>query len=186
MLKSQEEIRNGLIESGFNFRHIIIGLPIVFFLNIFLGSLVSIPAFLGQELGWRAFLNPHLEQILNSAFGYVLGGVVWGFWNYFFLNDLFQYSSIPVLSCTQTLLFCTAFGILLQLLFKISKSIIATSLAHVALYKSIETSLFVVNTEMMNSIYHGLTGIIGITLISISAIYLLSKNKTIKNNNHEK
>lgn len=50
---------------------------IIFFLNSVVGSVINIPMFLGEEIGWRSFLYPRLEKLYQKH-ALIIGGVIWG------------------------------------------------------------------------------------------------------------
>ena len=52
-------------------------IPLV--VNITVGVLVSLVAYLGEELGWRAFMYPILIDKLGTKKGLLTGGIIWGF-----------------------------------------------------------------------------------------------------------
>ena len=54
-------------------------IPLV--VNITVGVLVSLVAYLGEELGWRAFMYPILIDKLGTKKGLLSGGIIWGFWH---------------------------------------------------------------------------------------------------------
>lgn len=57
-----------------------INLLIPIILNLSIGILFSMIAYLGEELGWRAFMYPKLTNI-GVTKGLILGGFIWGLWH---------------------------------------------------------------------------------------------------------
>jgi len=50
-------------------------LPVIFFQNLFLGSAM------GEEMGWRGFALPRLQQKLNPLFASLVLGIIWAIWH---------------------------------------------------------------------------------------------------------
>lgn len=46
-------------------------------------STFLVPAFaLGEEIGWRSYLYPKLEELYGTAKAVVIGGIIWGVWHF--------------------------------------------------------------------------------------------------------
>lgn len=45
------------------------------------GIFISIGA-LGEELGWRTYMHPKLEQRFGPIAGILIGGIIWGIWHF--------------------------------------------------------------------------------------------------------
>ena len=43
--------------------------------------LMTIIAFLGEEYGWRFYLQPIMQKKFGMNIGFILLGVVWGLWH---------------------------------------------------------------------------------------------------------
>jgi len=50
-------------------------------LTLFVGSVVSVVPALGEELGWRAVLQPELERRMGRATATITVGLIWGYWH---------------------------------------------------------------------------------------------------------
>ncbi|MDQ9788657.1 CPBP family intramembrane glutamic endopeptidase, partial [Acinetobacter baumannii] len=59
----------------------------VLFVNFFL----SVPAFFGEEYGWRYYLQPLLQKKFGLKGGVIVLGVVWGLWH--LPVDFFYYTT---------------------------------------------------------------------------------------------
>lgn len=77
-------------------------------LNILLGCII----FIGEELGWRYYLQPHLQNALGKRGGVITLGIVWGLWHAP-LNFMLYNPKTPLLGILFHILFCTALGIFL-------------------------------------------------------------------------
>jgi len=177
LIGSADEIVSSLRESGFYWGNISTGLVAIILINAFIGSLINIPMFLGEELGWRAFLQPRLLLIFKPKMAFVLGGTIWGLWHLIMVFQGLNYPDDPVLGIFLMILFCIPLGIIIQYFYYKSKSIFVAALMHGALNKSAMSVTFILSDVKMNSIIYGPTGLIGILIFWIVAIILFSKIK---------
>ncbi|MBI3566049.1 MAG: CPBP family intramembrane metalloprotease [Elusimicrobia bacterium] len=51
---------------------------------------------LGEELGWRAFLQPRLIERFGSRRGLVLTGLIWGYWHFPLILMGYDFPGYPV------------------------------------------------------------------------------------------
>lgn len=187
ILKSKEEIILTLNESGFYFGHISLDLLAIALINALLGSLVGIPFYLGQELGWRAFLQPLLLKTIKPIPAFLSGGFVWGFWSFVYSGQDFTAAASPLIEGLLTILFCIPVGVLIQYFYFKSQSIFVAALAHAAFFKSIDTASQILIDTQMNSPLYGPMGIPGIAIFWALALILLIKiNWQTTNTCHEK
>jgi membrane protease YdiL (CAAX protease family) len=84
---------------------------------------------LGEELGWRGFLLPHLLP-LGQGKAIVLSGVIWGLWHAPAILQGLNYPTQPVLGVFFMIVFCVLSGTLMSWLFLRTKSPWAPALAH--------------------------------------------------------
>lgn len=61
---------------------------------ILLNFFFSVPAFFGEEYGWRYYLQPLLQEKFGLRGGVILLGVVWGLWH--LPVDFFYYTSLDM------------------------------------------------------------------------------------------
>ena len=90
---------------------------------------------IGEELGWRAFLYDKLENIFGLNGAVVCGGIIWGLWHIppivnAGLNFGKDYPGFPYVGIVLMCVMCIGFGASLQLVRKMSDSVIAPIIAH--------------------------------------------------------
>ena len=124
----------------------------------FFAPLLNMALALGEEIGWRGFLYPHLKARFGSVTGRILGGVIWGAWHWPLIwligyeygasaMNSVGYFGFPV---TGMLVFCvgtTAWGILHDWLYERSGSIWVPSLLHGAINASAGLPLLLCMTD---------------------------------------
>ncbi|MBR3306029.1 MAG: CPBP family intramembrane metalloprotease [Lachnospiraceae bacterium] len=123
---------------------------------------------IGEELGWRAFLCDKLEKCFGLNASVVIGGIIWGLWHippimHMGLNFGMDYPGYPYLGIALMCVMCTGFGAVMQLVRKMSDSVIAPIIAH-ALVDSVCNSLatMFLAEEMITDMAGGKKFIIGI------------------------
>ncbi len=99
--------------------------------------LVNLPLALGEELGWRAFLLPALEERGSSRPGALLGsGAIWGIWHAPAIAQGHNYPGHPVLGIPLMIVAAVLWGVLLGWLYLQTRSVWAPALAHGSLNAS--------------------------------------------------
>ena len=90
---------------------------------------------IGEELGWRAFLYDKLEKLCGLNGSVIVGGIIWGLWHippivHMGLNFGSDYPGFPYVGIALMCVMCIGFGAMMQLLRKMSDSVIAPIVAH--------------------------------------------------------
>lgn len=90
---------------------------------------------LGEELGWRAFLYDKLEKFAGLHGSLIIGGVIWGIWHTpaliaMGLNFGKSAPGYPVTNIFLMCIFCIFIGAMMQMLRKLTDSVIAPLIAH--------------------------------------------------------
>ncbi len=176
MFETAENVRVGLEDKGFYWGSSIIGFFGIVLVNGLVGSLLNIPMFLGEEIGWRAFMVPRLLKLYSPKFAFLIGAFLWALWHAVMIALGLNYPEVnPLLGVLIMTVFCIPVGIVFQYYYFKSKSIIVAALAHAALNKSAMSMSFLIADDGYNKLLYGPTGIIGILLFSIFAFYLYQK-----------
>ncbi len=148
---------------------------IIFALNLIVAPIINLPILLGEEVGWRGFLYPNLVALFKKA-GLVIGGIIWGLWHLPMILMGLNYPSNPILGILFMIIFCISWGIILQYFYRKSKSIFSVGLAHgIMNWAGTTVMLFLVVKDKMNMFLEGPTGIIGLFIVSIIAVYCYLK-----------
>jgi len=177
MFDTTENIVEALDKKGLYLgQSITIGFLAIVILNNFIGSFINIPMFIGEELGWRAFMTPRLLKLYSPIKAFIIGAIVWALWHAVMIAEGLNYPNIhPVLGVFLMTIFVFPVGIIIQYFYTKSKSIFVAALAHAGLNKSVMSMSFLLTKDSYNTTLLGPTGIVGIILFSIVAYYLYTK-----------
>jgi len=90
---------------------------------------------IGEELGWRAFLYDKLEKLTGLYGSIIIGGIIWGLWHIpslisVGLNFGKNAPGFPITNILLMCVFCIFGGAMLQMLRKMTDSVIAPIIAH--------------------------------------------------------
>ena len=149
-------------------------IPLV--VNITVGVLVSLVAYLGEELGWRAFMYPILIDKLGTKKGLLSGGIIWGFWHLPLILQGHNYPNNPSLGVFLMVAMCIPLGIILYYTYLKTKSVFMPAVLH-GIFNQFSTTvyMFALKGSEFNSLIYGPTGVIGIIVLSIFALILILK-----------
>lgn len=76
---------------------------------------------LGEELGWRGFLLPHLMP-LGQWKAILVSGVIWGFWHAPVIMQGHNYPGYPILGVFMMIVFCVLLGAIFSWMYLNTKS----------------------------------------------------------------
>ena len=173
---NSEMILEGTEKSGFGVGNWFFNILIIFGLNIFIAPLINILMFLGEEIGWRAYLVPRLLKIYNPKISFIIGGSIWGVWHAGGILMGFNYPGFPLLGIIMMMVLCIPLGIILQYFYFKSKSIFVSAIAHGAMnWTASSFIMFVLSNPDYNKMIYGPTGLIGILIFSVTAYFLFNK-----------
>lgn len=103
--------------------------PWYYFLNLPLSFIMSFIPFIGEEYGWRYFLQTALQERLGKRKGVILLGLIWGIWH--LPINMFYYSpQTPTYSVINQLIVCTCYSIFFGYVYMKTNNIWAISIIH--------------------------------------------------------
>ena len=79
-------------------------------LGLFINYPLTIIAFLGEEYGWRFFLQPVMQKKFGMKLGVILLGIVWGLWHIPVDTFFYTEDSVPQM-ITGQIITCVTLGI---------------------------------------------------------------------------
>jgi membrane protease YdiL (CAAX protease family) len=100
---------------------ILIAITIAPFINVLFA--------LGEELGWRGFLLPHLMP-LGQWKAILISGVIWGVWHAPVILQGHNYPGYPILGVFMMIVFCVLLGTIIAWMYLNTKSPWVAALAH--------------------------------------------------------
>ena len=119
-----------------------------------LNFVLSFTIFLGEEYGWRYYLQPVLQEKLGLRRGVIVLGLLWGIWH--LPINLFYYSPETSLqSILGQLAVCVSFGVFFGWVYMRTKNIWAVTLIHF-LNNNLGMALFQVSAEGVEWTWGGL------------------------------
>ena len=97
-------------------------------------SAVVSAGLLGEELGWRGYMNRKLEPLLGTFGTCLIGGIIWGLWHFpidisYYLGGYGSFS-FSMKSAFGRLVLLTCFGVFLMWLTKKTDSVFPAVVAH--------------------------------------------------------
>ncbi|WP_277207947.1 CPBP family intramembrane glutamic endopeptidase [Isoptericola croceus] len=99
--------------------------------NVVIGSVVNLVPALGEELGWRGWLLPHLMRRTHVATAVVVSGVIWGLWHAPVVLLGYNYpTASPWVALVTMVGSCTVIGAVFSWLRLRSGNVWAPALAH--------------------------------------------------------
>ncbi|MFC2101521.1 CPBP family intramembrane glutamic endopeptidase [Bacteroidota bacterium] len=176
-------IQLALEQKGFYWGNLYIGFLAILIVNGLVGSFFNIPMFIGEELGWRAFMVPRLLKLYKPQIAFLIGAAVWALWHGVMIVMGLNYPSVhPVWGNLMMIAFCIPVGIIFQYFYMKSKSVVVAALAHAGLNKSAMSMSFLLAGDSYDTLLYGPTGVIGILIFSIVALILYRRFDWTKEN----
>ncbi|WP_415426393.1 CPBP family intramembrane glutamic endopeptidase [Staphylococcus borealis] len=149
-------------------------------LNLTVGIAFSIIAYLGEELGWRALMYPQLIK-LGLTKGLIIGGIIWGLWHLPLILMGHNYPNYPIIGNIMMILMCIPMGIILYYAYIKSGNIFVPAIMHGILNQFSSTiTTFSINTSEFNPLLYGSTGLVGIVILSLVALFLIKRIKKLE------
>ena len=140
--------------------------------TIFVGPIINLPIFLGEEIGWRGFMNPRLKRIFGRR-GLIVGGTIWAIWHLPMILLGHNYPDHPWTGFLVWIPICICMNILLDQVAEKSGSVVPCALAHGMMNQlaTLALSLTVQNTAFVD-ILHGPAGLVGLAVLLAPAAWL--------------
>jgi membrane protease YdiL (CAAX protease family) len=130
---------------------------------VFLGAILGLPAYWGEEYGWRGYLLPKLLG-LGKARAIILHGVIWGLWHAPVIAMGYNYPGHPVAGIIGMTVFCVLMGAVFAWLYYASGSIFVPCLTHGVLNQG-ATYLFMF-VSGHHALLGGPLGLIGLVVLA--------------------
>ena len=148
------------------------------------GGIVNLPFALGEELGWRGYLFPHLCQDMSPNRAIVVSGVIWGLWHAPMIamghNYGVDYPTAPWGGIGAMVVFCIAVGAFLSYLTVRTQSALPAALGHGALNALAAAPVYFMHPESYNPflgpVPMGLIG--GVGFLAAAAFCMIRLAKT--------
>ncbi len=151
-----------------------IALLIIFLLTLFATPFINSIAGFGEELGWRGFLLPKL-MYLGTKRALITHAVIWGFWHvpFVLLLGFGGYANIW-LGALYLWVLISLIGIFFGYLRLRSGSTVVVSWAHGVLNAQ-SYGVWLVIFPSLNKFLFGFSGLVGIVVFGVVALYCLQK-----------
>jgi len=148
------------------------GLLAVLFLQVaFLGAVLGLPAYFGEEYGWRGYLLPQLMPLGRmKALG--LHGLIWGLWHAPIIAMGYNYPGYPVLGIVMMTIFCILTGVIYGWLYYASGSIWTTCLAHGVTNQG-GAYVFGLIVATYHPLLGGPLGLMGLAVLALFVVWLI-------------
>jgi uncharacterized protein len=101
-------------------------------MSLLLGPILNIPLFLGEELGWRGFMNPRLLEMFGRP-GLLIGGAIWAVWHVPMILLGLNYPQHAFFGLLLWIPLCMGINVLLHEIKRRAGSILPCALAHGAM-----------------------------------------------------
>jgi len=149
---------------------------VVFLFSLFLPVVVNSLFTIGEELGWRGFLQDELKP-LGRKRSYLLIGMIWGIWHAPIILLGHNYPGYPALGVIWMLIFSIELSFIFGWLKDASGSMWAPIIAHASLNGPGMVPLMFLSG--LNTLLGSLLGVVGFVLMGLFIWWLMaSKNIT--------
>lgn len=142
------------------------------FINLCIGFLVGWQFYFGEEYGWRIYLQDRLFTILGGLKGVIVIGVLWGLWHSGLILMGMNYPGQPILGNSIMILFAIVMGVFYSIAVLKTGSVWIAVILHL-ITDTMEPLAWLYLSYPSDMIYSFGTGIYGVAILSIIAIFLL-------------
>ncbi|MFC1767706.1 CPBP family intramembrane glutamic endopeptidase, partial [Candidatus Margulisiibacteriota bacterium] len=137
---------------------------------MFLPVIINCFFTIGEELGWRGFLQDELKP-LGQKKSYFIVGLIWGVWHAPIILMGHNYPTSPYLGVLWMIIFCVLLSYIFGWLKDKAGSIFAPTIAHASLNGPAMVTYMVLKDS--NILLGGMLGITGFMAMSLFVAYLL-------------
>lgn len=143
---------------------------------IVVGPIINIIPTLGEEIGWRAYLLPKLQELVGKQKAIVISALVWGLWHAPVIimghNYPKGYFGYPYLGILVMVLFCLMLSVLESYTFFKTESVIGAAMIHSTINASAALPIIVSKGSINPLLGPAITGLFGAIPFIIVAIIL--------------
>jgi len=151
-------------------------LLLAFALTVFAGPLLNLPIFLGEEVGWRGFMNPRLRALFGRP-GLLLGGLIWALWHLPLILAGHNYPHHPWLGLAVWIPICICLNILLDGVRRTSRSIFPCALSHGIINQlAMLIAAMLLVESRYNELVDGPAGLIGLAVLALPAALVYARS----------
>ncbi len=145
---------------------------LLFGTSVLAGSVFNTLFALGEEIGWRGYLLPHLMPLGRPA-AYAIGGVIWALWHLPLILAGFTYPGYPVLGLVVFILLVSAINVIEnELYLRCGNSTLIAAWFH-SLFNSQKLGIWTLIFVGINPLIGGYAGLVGIVIFGIAAIVVV-------------
>ena len=146
---------------------------------------------LGEEIGWRTYLYPKLEELMGPVGSVIVGGIIWGIWHYpgIYMGHNFgtDYWGEPWSGFFVFTVSCITMGALLYLVTKKTGSVWPAAIMHAVNNSGARALGMCLNTDALTGIWAEkpvmiFMGDIVLNVMGVIAMVMLVKMKREENN----
>ena len=146
---------------------------------IIIGPVINIIPTLGEELGWRGYLQPKLCQVVSDRAALVITGVIWGVWHLPVIimghNYGTDYIGYPWLGILAMILFCVSLGVIEGYATIKLKSAVPAAMIHSMVNASAALPIYLAKGDYNLILGPAIFGVVGGLPFLLVAIWLLIK-----------
>ena len=158
---------------------------------VFAGPIINLIPTLGEELGWRGYLLPKLQEYFSDKKAVIITGVIWGLWHAPIIamghNYGVDYWAYPWTGILGMVIFCVVLGIIEGYFTIKLKSAIPAAMIHSTVNAGAGLPVYFAKSGYNTLLGPAITGIIGIIPFLILAIILfiqIGKKENISDEPH--
>ncbi len=152
-----------------------------------MGTYTAAFILIGEELGWRAFMYDKLEKLTGLHGSIIIGGIIWGLWHTpplitIGLNFGKGAPGFPVTNILLMCVFCIGAGAMLQMLRKMTDSVIAPIIAHAVIDTICNplASVFLAQEHVLGNQFRiGLCMIISSVIIGLPCWIYMARRRSV-------